>query len=346
MLREHPEGDSVADAGSCGLRSAPHDSQPWPSTGCPSSGSGTIDFGAEIDDVRRVPLSVALRCRLPYAWSAMRDFLAARAIPGVEVVEEERYARTIMVAGQPGSIAVAPDADGLRIVVDGVADAELPGVVARLRRLFDCDADPAAIGAHLSADPHLAPLVTARPGLRVPGAWSGFELGVRAILGQQVSVAAATRLCGRLVAERGVRLATPAGRGLTHGFPGPERIAEVEIAAILGMPRARGAAIQALAAARLAVPDLFSHRQTFAAAVARLTAIRGIGPWTAQYVAMRVLRDPDAFPVGDLALMRALDTGGGRPNPAGLLLRAEAWRPFRAYAAMHLWMSDADKGRV
>lgn len=280
--------------------------------------------------------AIDLPYRPPYDWAAIHVFLAARAIPGVEAATDG-YARTVAVGGRHGSVTVAPgQGDCLRATIRADT-AAVPEIGARLRNLFDCAADPAAIGAVLSRDPHIAPLVAARPGLRVPGAWSGFELGVRAILGQQVSVAAATRLAGRLVAALGTPVA---GMGdLTHVFPDPEAVADADIARILNMPRARGAAIQALAAASLTEPDLFDPDQD--RATGRLTAIRGIGPWTAQYIAMRALRDADALPVGDIGLMRALDTGAGRPTPAQLLARAEAWRPWRAYAAMHLWAADA-----
>ena len=293
-----------------------------------------------------VPAPITLCHRRPYDWPAIRDFLAARAIPGIETVTEDAYARTILVAGRPGSIAVSPGRDGLVAIAEDVAQAEHPAVAARLRRLFDSDADPSAIGAHLSRDPHLAPLVAARPGLRVPGAWCGFELGIRAILGQQVSVTAATRLAGRLVAELGLPLGSAAGPGLTHLFPTPEAVAAADIAKLLDMPRARGAAIRAFAESSLAEPDLFTPGQDLAVAARRLTAIRGIGPWTAQYIAMRALRAPDALPVGDIGLMRALDVGAGRPSPAELLRWAEAWRPYRAYAAMHLWTADAARSTL
>ncbi|WP_375466066.1 DNA-3-methyladenine glycosylase family protein [uncultured Methylobacterium sp.] len=286
--------------------------------------------------------AVDLSYRPPYDWAAIHGFLAARAIPGIEAAAPG-YARTVAIDGRHGTVAVALEAgDRLRATIRADA-AALPEIVARLRRVFDCAADPAAIGAGLARDPGLAPLVAARPGLRVPGAWCGFELGVRAILGQQVSVAAATRLAGRLVAALGTPFAGAAQPGLTHVFPGPDAIASADIAGLLGMPRARGAAIRALAAASLAEPDLFAPGQDPATAAARLTAIRGIGPWTAQYVAMRALRDADALPVGDIGLMRALDAGPGRPSPAQLLARAEAWRPWRAYAAMHLWTADAER---
>ena len=273
------------------------------------------DFAGRNADEGGVPTPITLCHRRPYDWPAIRDFLAARAIPGIETVTEDAYARTILVAGRPGSIAVSPGRDGLVAIAEGVAQAEHPAVAARLRRLFDSDADPSAIGAHLSRDPHLAPLVAARPGLRVPGAWCGFELGIRAILGQQVSVTAATRLAGRLVAELGLPLGSAAGPGLTHLFPTPEAVAAADIAKLLDMPRARGAAIRAFAESSLAEPDLFTPGQDLAVAARRLTAIRGIGPWTAQYIAMRALRAADALPVGDIGLMRALDVGAGRPRP-------------------------------
>jgi AraC family transcriptional regulator of adaptative response / DNA-3-methyladenine glycosylase II len=219
----------------------------------------------------------------------------------------------------------------------------LPVIIARIRALFDLAADPQAIGADLSRDPALAPLVAARPGLRVPGAWDGLELAVRALLGQQITVRAATALAGKLVAAHGEPL-TPglAGRieGLTHVFPGARALAAADLG-VLGMPRARAAALSAVAAAVIADPLLFSPRRTLDEVVARLKALPGIGEWTAQYIAMRQLREPDAFPHGDLGLMRALtDAAGRRPTPAELLARAEAWRPWRAYAALHLWASE------
>ena len=243
------------------------------------------------------------------------------------------------MAGRHGILTVAPGAGFLHVTLRGLDPRHEPAVSARLRRLFDCDADPAAIAESLARDPALAPHVAARPGLRLPGAWDPFETGCRAILGQQVSVAAAIRLAGRLVAAFGTPLDLPQG-ALTHVFPAPEALVEAEIARALNMPRARGAAIRALAAATLVDPDLFAPAASLEAAVLRFTAIRGIGPWTAQYIAMRALKLPDALPVGDVGLLRALETGTGRPSPAALLARAEAWRPYRAYAAQHLWAAD------
>ncbi|WP_027173579.1 AlkA N-terminal domain-containing protein [Methylobacterium sp. 10] len=286
---------------------------------------------------------IPLPYRPPYDWPAILAYLGGRAIPGVEVVTTDAYARTVFLGGRPGTIAVAPgQGDALVATVDHPDPAILPDVPARLRPMFDCDADPAVIAAALSRDPDLAPLVAERPGLRVPGAWDGFEIAVRAILGQQVSVNAATRLAGRLVSAFGEPVLPERGAvGLTHLFPTPDRLLDADIAATLGMPGARGRAIGTLAAEAHANPDLFARGRGLDPAVAALRAMRGIGEWTAQYVALRALREPDALPAADLALLRSLDTGAGRPTPAQLLVRAEAWRPWRAYAAVHLWTSDA-----
>jgi AraC family transcriptional regulator of adaptative response / DNA-3-methyladenine glycosylase II len=198
-----------------------------------------------------------------------------------------------------------------------------------------------AIGAHLAADPALAPLVAARPGLRVPGAWDGFELAIRAILGQQITVTAARGLAGKLVAAHGVALPERfVGEGLTHVFPSPERLAGIDFAT-LGMPGARAAALSAMTRAVIADPLIFGPKRSLDDAIGTLKVLPGIGEWTAQYIAMRELREPDAFPAADIGLMRALaDDAGRRPSPAELLARAEAWRPWRAYAALHLWSSE------
>jgi AraC family transcriptional regulator of adaptative response / DNA-3-methyladenine glycosylase II len=219
----------------------------------------------------------------------------------------------------------------------------LPAIIARVRRVFDLAADPVMIGAHLSQDLVLAPLVAARPGLRVPGAWDGFELAVRAILGQQITVAAATRLAGHLVASFGERIADPAALdlGLTHVFPTPARLAAGDLS-VIGMPNTRRLALSSLAAAVVADPLIFGPRRSLEEAVAQLRALPGIGEWTAQYIAMRELREPDAFPAADIGLMRAMsDARGVRPSPAALLTHAEQWRPWRAYAALHLWASES-----
>jgi AraC family transcriptional regulator, regulatory protein of adaptative response / DNA-3-methyladenine glycosylase II len=293
--------------------------------------------------------SIALRLafRPPYDWPALLAFLAARAIPGVEAVAGERYLRTFAIGASRGVVEVArvPGADRLRAEVRSSDVTELAALVPRLFRVLDLGADPVTIGEHLSQDPLLAPLVAARPGLRVPGAWEGFELAVRAILGQQVTVGAATGLAGRLVAAYGEPLGTAETGGVGHGlrfvFPQPARLADADLAS-LGMPRARAAAISSLAAAVAADARFFDPARGLDAAVERLRALPGIGEWTAQYIAMRVLREPDAFPAGDVGLQRATaGTATQRPTPAALLARAEAWRPWRAYAALHLWTSLA-----
>jgi AraC family transcriptional regulator of adaptative response / DNA-3-methyladenine glycosylase II len=195
----------------------------------------------------------------------------------------------------------------------------------------------------LSEDPALAALVAARPGLRVPGAWDGFELAIRAILGQQISVTAATALAGKITAAYGEALAPELCRrtpGLTHVFPESSVLAQADLASI-GVPRKRAAAPSSLAAAVLADPSILGPQSSLDDAIARLKTLPGIGEWTAQYIAMRALREPDAFPHGDIGLMRTLaDETGQRPSAAEMLARAENWRPWRAYAALHLWTSE------
>jgi AraC family transcriptional regulator of adaptative response / DNA-3-methyladenine glycosylase II len=189
----------------------------------------------------------------------------------------------------------------------------------------------------------LAPLVEARPGLRVPGAWDGFELAVRAILGQQITVAAASALAGKLVRTYGTKLPDISGMpaGLTHVFPTPAQLAAAD-PVTLGMPGARAATLRSLASAVQADPTLFGPHGSLEEGIGRLVSLTGIGEWTAQYIAMRQLREPDAFPATDIGLLRAAaDAAGRRPSPAGLLARAESWRPWRAYAALHLWAAGA-----
>jgi len=289
-------------------------------------------------------ITLLLRYRPPYDWPAMLAFLRLRAIRGMETVEGDTYSRTIALEGAVGTLRVepAPGADALKVAIRFPKLSALPAIIARLRRVFDLGADPAAIGAQLSEDPVLAPLIAARPGLRVPGAWDGFELAIRAILGQQVTVTAAIVLAGKLVEGHGEPLGGAAARpGLTHVFPAPERLAASDLTH-LGMPGARARALSAMGAAVAADPSILAGRTGLDDAVARLKALPGIGEWTAQYIALRALREPDAFPAADIGLMRALeDEAGRRPSPAELLAMAERWRPWRAYAAQHLWASWA-----
>lgn len=297
--------------------------------------------GASPDSHTTQPL--LLPYQPPYDWDALLNFLSFRAIAGVEKICNDNYLRGISYNGQTGWIRVSNEAarNALRVTIHLPDPDALPFIISRVQNIFDLSANPAAIGAVLSADPLLAPFVSARPGLRVPGAWDGFELAVRAILGQQITVSAATRLAGRLVSLFGEALpANDRIGGLTHLFPVPGQLIHRDIAQI-GMPRARGAAIARLAAGAIANAELFSAYPSLDDAVKCLHALPGIGEWTAQYIAMRCLRENDAFPVGDVALMRALsDLAQKRITSADLLARAEVWRPWRAYAAQHLWPAE------
>jgi AraC family transcriptional regulator of adaptative response / DNA-3-methyladenine glycosylase II len=285
-------------------------------------------------------LSIRLAYRPPYDWDAMLSFLSVRAIPGVEAVSGNTYRRSIAIGGHCGVISVAPaHKNRVNVSLRFPDMAALPQIIARVRRVFDLAADPDTIGAHLALDPRLAPLIEARPGMRVPGAWEGFELAVRAILGQQITVPAATRLLGRLVEAHSAPLPAMGeeGEGLSHLFPSPKQLAKADLFR-LGMPNARAMAVTSLAQALSADPAIFSRSASLEETIAKLRSLPGIGEWTAQYIAMRELREPDAFPAADIGLMRAMaGADGGRPSPAELLARAEAWRPWRAYAALHLW---------
>ena len=290
-------------------------------------------------------VTLRLRYRPPYDWPAMLAHLQERAIPGIECVEEASYQRTIEIDGTVGLVCVENWADeqSLGVTIRFPDVRALPAIVLRVRRLFDVDADIETIGAHLSRDSRLAPLVAARPGLRAPGGWDGFELGVRAVLGQQVSIAAARRLAGQLVAYHGTQIpvADRAHPLLSHSFPTAETVAVASLGG-LGVPLARQAAVKALAENAAADPDLFRPAGTIDEAIARFRSIRGVDEWTAQYIAVRALRETDAFPVTDAGVLRgARLIDGGATTPQRLLTRAERWRPWRAYAAQHLWAAQA-----
>lgn len=297
-------------------------------------------------------ICLLLPYRPPYDWAAIYRFLRARAIAGVEVAENSTYSRIIELGGElrgvTGSIHVAhaPADSALRVIVRFPRLNALPAIIARIRRMFDLSTDPAAIDSALSGDPLLAPLVSARPGLRVPGAWDPFEIAVRAVLGQQISVKAATQLASRIVAAIGTPItASEEMLGLTHAFPPPERF-NCRALAGLGMTSARASAIAGIAAAAVADPRLFDPRRDLPEAVARLCQLPGVGEWTAQYIAMRALGESDAFLASDVAMQRRLNRGGRRPTVQEMLSRAERWRPWRAYAMLHLWIADADTGQI
>ena len=305
-------------------------------------------------------LRLRLSYRVPCDTPAVLCFLAPRAIPGVEFVDPSRgvYRRAFRLAGTPRAVGEELPSRAVESAVPGLVhvearrrgclDAEvvhpdaviLLDVAARLRRLFDLDADPLSFGRHLASVPVLAGPLESLPGIRVPGAWDGFELAVRAVLGQQVTVKGATTLAGRLVDALGERLPDHlCGSGLVRTFPSPDAVAGYDLRT-LGVPARRAAALRTLAEAvwagsldltATADPDMTR---------ARLLAIPGIGSWTAEYVAMRALRDPDAFPAGDLGLRKAV--GQDAPISAKELeAMAGAWRPWRAYAAMLLWQGNA-----
>lgn len=313
-------------------------------------------YGRPPRELRRAPgrggsragaatLALRLSYRPPLDSGALLGFLGPRAVPGVEAVGDGRYARTVRTSSGEGVVELTPSGDGRYVTLTlspfsapparSADDARgIARVVARSRRLLDLDADPDAVAGVLTRDPALAPLVRRRPGMRLPGAFDGFELAVRAVLGQQVSVAGATTLAGRLVARLGKPLTQPAGT-LTHLFPTAADVAEADLSG-LGLPGARQRTIRALASAVAGGELVLDGSAAVAETVERLTAVPGIGPWTAAYVAMRALRDPDAFPERDLGLLRALDRLG---VPAA---RADTWRPWRGYAAMYLWTSLTD----
>jgi len=291
--------------------------------------------GAVANDAAEM-LTVRLPYRPPLEWNALLGFLSMRAIPGVESVRDGCYRRTVAVRGAAGVLAVEPivGETALRLRVDLADAGDMLAVIERVRRVFDLDADPLQIATRLQASALLRPLVTAAPGLRVPGAWDPFEAAVRAILGQQVSVRAATTLAGRLAAAFGTPVAE-AGE-LTRLFPTPAALAVADVAAI-GLPRARAATITTLAAAVARGEPLLDGARGVDATLEQLCALPGIGPWTAQYIAMRALAEPDAFPAGDLGVRKALGNGRGPVSAAAAERLADAWRPWRAYAVMHLW---------
>lgn len=286
----------------------------------------------------RDSLVLRLDYRPPLAWDTLLGFLAGRAIPGVEAVEEGTYRRTVRLGGKAGWVAVAqePGKSALRAEVSLSLASVLMPLVARLRGQLDLDAHPTVIDAHLAQDPLLAELVQRRPGLRLLGAFDGFESTVRGYLGQQVSVRAATTLSGRLVEALGEPVETPHA-GLTRLFPQPEAVAEAgeDRLAKLGMPGARARALMALGRAVAEGGLSLDRFGDTAQALERLRELPGVGEWTAQYVAMRVLGWPDAFPASDLGLRKALGGVTAREAEA----RAERWRPWRSYAALHLWTS-------
>ncbi len=287
-------------------------------------------------------ISLRVSYRTPFDWQSLLDFFAARAIPGVELASDDTYSRTIVLDGQPGLIEVGDDPlnSSLRLTVFGAATQQLFPIVQRSRQIFDVDAPVDAIASLLGKDEVLKPLLTKRRGVRVPGAWDGFELTVRAIVGQQVSVSAATTLAGRIAARYGTPIDIEAGRrdavpGIL--FPTPEKLMRARFND-MGIVGSRIETIRHVARAVAKGELSFEGSQDHDEFCRQLTRIRGIGDWTAQYIAMRALKHPDAFPASDLGLLRAFDRPGRpRIKPAELSDRADRWRPWRSYAALLLW---------
>ncbi len=285
-------------------------------------------------------ISVRLPFRAPYDAAALMGFLGRRAIAGVETWDGETYCRTIRLPGGNGVVAFRPQLDHIacELRLDSLSD--LQAALQRSRRLLDLDADPVAIDATLQSDPLLAPLVARRPGLRSPGMTDGTEALVRAVVGQQVSVAGARTVLRRIAEALGTPLSEPVG-GLVRVFPSPADLADAPDE-MLAMPGARRTALRE-ACRRIAQGDIALDAGTDRDAVRRgLMAVPGIGPWTAEYVAMRALGDPDAFPAADLAVRHGLARLGISAKPRQVVDLAEAWRPWRAYAIHHLWSSLGD----
>jgi AraC family transcriptional regulator of adaptative response / DNA-3-methyladenine glycosylase II len=293
---------------------------------------------------------IRLPYRPPFDWQQVLSFLGPRAVPGVEHVDGVRYHRAVAIGDCAGVVDIVHAADRHQLVLSVPIELarHAATIAANARRLFDVGAFPEEVASHLERDRLLAPLINRWRGVRVPGAWSPFETAIRAILGQQVTVSAATTIAGRLV-ERYGRAVRGVGPGLTHVFPEPERLAASRLDRF-GIPRGRAVAIREMAKAFRDGRVRFDGSMDLESLVAAMTALRGVGPWTAQYVAMRAGGEPDAFPAGDLALRRAvLRCDSDVTTERKLIERAEPWRPWRAYATMLLWMDYAvqkSKGEV
>ena len=308
----------------------------------PAATSGQLAAGAMVIRLGAMPRAT---------FAQLLGFYRTRAFRGVEAVGEDVYARSIALGGATGVIEVRHDArvDTLCLVCDLRDLSQLPRVVARVKRMFDLDAPLTAVQEHLKRDRWLRPALRAGLGneVRVPCAWDPFELAVRAVLGQQISVKAATTLSGRLVERFGALLPDPAAaEGLhpTRLFPPADVLAQARAADIcaLGVIRARAETLTGLARHVAADADWRTRYTGLEAFAAELTALPGIGAWTAQYVAMRGFADPDAFPASDLGLVRSARTLGMANTPRELERHAERWRPWRAYAAQALWNYKID----
>lgn len=285
--------------------------------------------------------SVVLRLayRPPYDWPHLRDFLAARAVPGIEVVDGQSYVRTVSASngGTVIQIRWMDNKDAIEFLVGGASPADLLHLSTVARRVFDLSADPEMVADALRDDPLLGALARRRPGLRIPGVWSPFECAVRAVVGQQVSVSAARTFLTRLVEQLGSPVST-AMQGLTRLFPSPESIMRAGLGGV-GLTKSRTETLKGLAIACL--EKRVDFNQSTDDVIRNLSGIKGIGRWTADYIALRGLGEPDAFPSGDIVLRRICSQGNKLMTRSALERRAEAWRPWRGYAAMYLWSERA-----
>lgn len=305
----------------------------------------TAASSRDFSEVKTPRIRLVLGYRPPYAWQAMLDYLRMRAIPGVEQVSSETYARTVRVDEVSGRMLVRNEAARNRLVVEFALDRQvvLGTAVQRVRDIFDLDASPTEIGEHLGGDSLLGPMVEKSPGLRVPGCWDMFELCLRAVIGQQISVRGAITLLGRMTRAFGQSIAENASETGEDSqqparlFPSPADIAVSDLAGI-GLTRARERTIVALAQAFVDDPAFIHPAMDVEEAQRRLLAIPGIGPWTANYITLRAVPDADAFPTADLGLLKA----AGVDNGKALAAMAENWRPWRGYAVIYLWNSLAD----
>jgi AraC family transcriptional regulator of adaptative response / DNA-3-methyladenine glycosylase II len=286
-------------------------------------------------------VTISLAVREPFDGAGLLRFLAARAVPGLEAGDESTYARVLRLPHALGRVRLAPEAARVQCTLQLADMRDLAAAVERCRRLLDLDADPVAIDQHLASDDLLAPWVEKRPGVRVPGHVDGFEIAVRAIVGQQISVAGARTIAARLVADLGEPAAGD-DVALAHAFPTADAVAAADPEK-LPMPRSRGRALVTLARAVAdgsVVLDRSADRREVRAA---LLALPGIGLWTADYIALRALGDPDVFLATDLGVRQALERMGLDIDPQAAHDRAEAWRPWRSYALMHVWSTLSEE---
>lgn len=293
-------------------------------------------LGARADTGNRLKLTLGYRA--PFAWREMMHYLTRRAVPGLEIVDGGRYTRAVRIGAVTGTVSIEPDPAHDRLFAEFALErtASLNGAVQRVRDLFDLNAAPELITNHLGQDPLLARTISRSPGLRIPGCWSLFEMLIRAIVGQQVSVEAATTILGRIVGRFGLPIDEAAGsRTEAAGlrvFPDAAELVGRDLRS-LGLTRTRAETLARVVRLFADEPDHVNTAMDRDEARRRLLAIRGIGPWTAEYVALRALRDPDAFPASDLGVLKAAAALG----QSDIAAHARSWRPWRAYAVLYLW---------